>query len=218
MGAQCKPFERLNIQENFRKKWIEFRKIKNEFRSIKDWWDAVKSYIRTIAISYAQQKARIKRDFITNVENQIEVLESKDLLTERERTNLSRLREIFVNYEKKKSEGYRIRSRIPHFEIEEPNIQYYSKMEKINKERNLLYALYDQNENSVLKQGTISDFYKDLYTEQNTDEISQRELLSSVNKSISTTDKAICDDPISLHRLEIAMKDLPLHKWMMAFR
>ena len=89
-------------------------------------------------------------------------------------------------------------------------------MEKINTERNL-YALYDQNENSGLKQGTknvhiISNFYKDLYTKQNTDEISQRELLSSVNKSISSTDKAFCDDPISLQQLEIATKELPLHK------
>ena len=57
-----------------------------------------------------------------------------------------------------------------------------------------------------------SDFYKDLYTEQNTDKISQRELLSSVNKSISSTDKAICDDTMSLHQLEITVKELPLHK------
>ena len=123
------------FMKTLEKEWIEFRKIKNEFRSIKDWWDAIKSYIRTIAISYAQQKARIKRDFITNVENQIEGLESNDRLTEGERKKLSRLREIFVNYEKEKSEGYRIRSRIPHFEIEEPNINYYSKMEKINTEK-----------------------------------------------------------------------------------
>ena len=57
-----------------------------------------------------------------------------------------------------------------------------------------------------------SDFYKDLYTERNTDEIGQRELLSSINKSMSSTDKAICDDPISLNQLEIAMKELPIHK------
>ena len=61
-----------------------------------------------------------------------------------------------------------------------------------------------------------SDFYKNLYEEQNTNEICQRELLSSVNMSISSTDKAFCDDPISLHQLEIAMKELlrelPLHK------
>ena len=70
-------------------------------------------------------------------------------------------------------------------------------MEKINTERNLLYALYDQNENSLLKRGTknvlkmTSDFYKNLYEEQNADEICQRELLNSVNKSISSKDKAL---------------------------
>ena len=71
-----------------------------------------------------------------------------------------------------------------------------------------------QNENSVLKQGTeivlkvtANGFYKDLYTKQNTDKISQRQLLRSVNMSISPTDKAICDDPISLIQLELAMKD-----------
>ena len=91
-------------------------------------------------------------------------------------------------------------------------------MAKINTEKNLLYALYDQNENSVFKRRTknvlkiTSDFYKNLYEEQNTDEICQRELLSSVSKSISSTDKAFCDDPISLHELEIALKELPLHK------
>ena len=91
-------------------------------------------------------------------------------------------------------------------------------MEKINTEKNLLYALSDQNENSVLKRGTknvlkiTSDFYKNLYEERNTNEICQRKFLSSINKSISSTDKAFCDDPISLHELEIAMKELPLHK------
>ena len=206
------------FMKTLEKEWIEFRKIKNEFGSIKGWWDAVKCYIRTIAISYAQQKARIKRDFITNVENQTEVLESNDRLTEGGAKIFKPFKRDFANYEKEKSEGYRIRSRIPHFEIEEPNINYYSKMAKINTEKNLLHALYDQNENSVFKRRTknvlkiTSDFYKNLYEEQNTDEICQRELLSSVNESISSTDKAFFDDPISLHELEIALKELPLHK------
>ena len=56
-----------------------------------------------LAMPNRKQKSR---DFITNVENQIEVLESKDLLTEGERKNLSHLRKIFVNYEKEKSKGY----------------------------------------------------------------------------------------------------------------
>ena len=67
---------------------------------------------------------RISGELITNVANQIEALESKHLSKERERKGLSCLSEIFVNYEKEKSEGYRIRFRVPYFEVEEPNMNY----------------------------------------------------------------------------------------------
>ena len=198
--------------------WIEFRKYKNDFQNIKDWWDAAKNYMRTIAVSYAQLKSQIKRDVIEDVENQIEILESKDLLSDEEKKNLNHLKEIFLSFEKDKSEGYRIRSKIPHFETEEPNINYYSKMEKINTEKNLLYALYDSNENLILKRGTknvlkiTAEFYRDLYTKQNCDENIQKELLNNVNKSLSATDKEFCDEAISLIQLENAMKEQPLHK------
>ena len=91
--------------------------------------------MRTVAVSYAQLKSQIKTDVIKNVETQIEVLESKDLLSDEERKTLNHFKEIFLRFEKDKSEGYRIRSRIPNFETEEPKINYYSKMEKINTEK-----------------------------------------------------------------------------------
>ena len=56
-------------------------------------------------------------------------------MSDEEKKNLNHLKEIFLSFEKDKSEGYRIRSRIPHFETEEPNTNYYSKMEKINTEK-----------------------------------------------------------------------------------
>ena len=175
--------------------------------------------MRTIAASYAQLKSQIERYVIKNVENQaIEVLESEDLLSDEERKNLNHFKEIFLSLEKDKSEGYRIRSRIPHSETEEPNINYYSKMEKNKYRKNLLYTLYDSNENLILKRGTknvlkiTSEFYHDLYTKQNCDENIQKELLNNGNKSLSATDKEFCDDTISLIQLENAMKELLLHK------
>ena len=101
------------------------------------------------------------------------------------------MKEILITFEKEKSEACRIRSRLPHFEVEELNIGYYSKLEKVNAEKNLLYALYDPKDNSILKRGTenvlkiTGEFYRDLYTKQNCDEITQKDLLNSVNKSIS---------------------------------
>ena len=54
--------------------------------------------------------------------------------------------------------------------------------------KDLLYALYDSNENLMLKHGTknvlkiTAEFYCDLYTKQNCDENIQKELLNNVNK------------------------------------
>ena len=78
--------------------------------------------------------------------------------------------------------------------------------------------MYGSNENLILKRGTknvlkiTAEFYRDLYTKQNCDENIQKELLNNVSKSLSATDKELCDDAISLIQLENAMKELPLHK------
>ena len=80
---------KLLSDKEFRKtlenEWMEFRKLKNSFRNVKDWWDGAKNYVRTIAVSYAQKKTKVKRQLLQNVENQIEILESKDVLTESEK-------------------------------------------------------------------------------------------------------------------------------------
>ena len=52
----------------------------------------------------------------------------------------------------------------------------------------------------------------DLYTKHNTDKITQRELLSYVNRKITPTERAFCDEPVSLMQLEIAVEEIPLHK------
>ena len=45
----------------------------------------------------------------------------------------------------RRSEGHRIRARIPKFEEQEPNIAYYSRMEKIRSEGNMIYSIKDKN-------------------------------------------------------------------------
>ena len=50
----------------------------------------------------------------------------------------------------RRSEGHKIRTRIPNFEEQEPNIAYYSRMEKIRSEGNMIYSIKDKN-------GTVQD-------------------------------------------------------------
>ena len=73
----------------------------------------------------------------------------------------------------KTSEGYRIRAHIPNFEKNEPNISYYSRMEKIKAEGNKICSLYDKN--GILQSKTANvlkiaeDYYSDLFRASETD-------------------------------------------------
>ena len=78
----------------------------------------------------------------------------------------------------KKSEGHRIRPRIPHFEENEPNISYYGRMEKIKSEGNTIQSLYDKNgiqqceTSQALK--ITEDYYSDL--------LGQEKQISNINQ------------------------------------
>ena len=71
--------------------------------------------------------------------------------------------------------------------------QQYQKVDQHSSLQNLLYALYDLKEIQFWNEGPKMWNYDE-------------------NKSISQTDKAYCENEISLDHLENAMKGLPLHK------
>jgi hypothetical protein len=67
-------------------------------------------------------------------------------------------------------QGFRIRSRLPHFEESEPNISYYARLEKIRGEKNLIYALKDDD--GLVYEGTkevlriAEKYYSNLFKEE----------------------------------------------------
>ena len=67
----------------------------------------------------------------------------------------------------RRSEGHRIRATIPNFEEQEQNIAYYSGIEKIKSEGNMIYSIKDKN--GTLQNSTENiikashEFYSDLF-------------------------------------------------------
>ena len=116
----------------------------------------------------------------------------------------------------KKSEGYRIRARIPNFEDNEPNISYYSRMEKIKAEGNKIHSLYDKN--GILQSKTANvlkiaqDYYSDLFRASETDKKMQNEILSKTKIKINQEQKEFCERNLELSELEQGMDHLPLGK------
>ena len=80
-----------------------------------------------------------------------------------------------ISFEKVRS---RIRSRIPHFEENEPNISYYARMVKIKSEGNTIQSLYDQN---GIRQWETSQILK-ITENYHSDLLRQEKQISNINQ------------------------------------
>ena len=79
---------------------------------------------------------------------------------------LKRQKELLL----KKSEGSRVRARLRNFEENQPNISYYSRMEKIKSEGNSIHSIYDQNgmlhSNTEKFLGITTEYYSNLFRQE----------------------------------------------------
>ena len=124
--------------------------------------------VKTIAMIYSIHKKQLESDLEKLSSN--ERLRLENLLDQKYSEETERELECILKRQKKlllkKSEGYHIRACIPNFEEKEPNISYYSRMEKIEAEGNKIHSLCDKN--GILQSKTANvlkiaeDYYSDL--------------------------------------------------------
>ena len=161
--------------EEVEDQWKYFAQAKDKFASKLAWWDRAKAMVKTIAMIYSIHKKQIQSDLEKLLSNERLRLES--LLDQKYSEQTERELECILKRQKelllKKSEGYRIRARIPNFEENEPNISYYSRMEKIKAEGNKIHSLYDKNGILQSKAANVlkiaEDYYSDLFRASETD-------------------------------------------------
>ena len=192
---------------------LETLEIREKFRDIKEFWDIFKQGVKRESMYYSKEKVKAKQALEKEINDQIERLENQGEIQEQGLNSLAILKKKKREIEFEKSEGYRIRSRIPHFEENEPNISYYARMEKNRGEKNIIYALKD--ENGIIREGTedvlkVSEiFYQKLFKEEPVDENLQNEILAKTKKKVNKNNEEFMEQPITLEELEAALKALP---------
>ena len=113
----------------------------------------------------------------------------------------------------RRSEGHRIRTRIPNFEKQEPNIAYYSRLEKIRSEGNMINI---KDQNGTLQTSTENiieaphEFCSDLFEAGVTDKQLQDDILRHTQKKITMEQQSLCDKELNITDLEQGMKQLLL--------
>ena len=180
----------------------------NPFPKLKIAWDFLQMEIKHHTKKYAKNKSINGKREIAVIRNKLEILESLDeiKITQDIKTEIDRLKQLDFDYNDKILRGYKIRSRLPHFEEGEGDISFYAKLEKRKGEENLIYSLED--EDGMVHEGTtnliktINRFYSKLYENEPENEDYQNELLNEVNTFLTEDEKQKLDLPLLSSEME----------------
>ena len=123
-----------NFVREINEKWVGFSQLKTNFSSVSKWWDRAKEMVKNIAITFSIHKKQVQSEldiFLQKESSRLEGLldqDHSDQIVKELDCILKRQKELLL----KKSEGSRVRARLPNFEENEQNISYYSRMEKLS--------------------------------------------------------------------------------------
>ena len=207
-----------SFTEELGKQWKYFQQSKNRFLTLLEWWDRAKALVKTIAIDFSIRKKQIE----TSLEKFLEKEKQKyeNLLDEGYSEGIAKQLTCILRRQKelllKRSEGHRIRCRLPHFEENEPNISYYARMEKVKAEGNLIFSLYDSS--NVLQYDTesllkiVKDYYSDLFRSEEINDQQKLELLKNTNVSLTEEQQRQCDKILNIVEIEQSLNALPKDK------
>ena len=180
-----------------------FVSFRHAFSSSREFWDALKSEIRSVSVSFSQEKVLLtnrlivlKRRFaLGNVSDTWEIayLEAS-------------LRAIFD----KELEGSKIRSPTRWLEEREAPFHYFFTLEGQGHEKNLVSSVFDLAGVEVFSlAGMIrvhEEYYTDLFAEEEIDLSAQNELLSFVTARLPDAKRESCEGLLSLAEATEALR------------
>ena len=187
---------------------------KEDFSDAKVRWEILKQNLASYAKGFGYQNSRKRKREHLQIKKKIEILEELpiDEVDDYVRDAINNLKLEEDKFIKSNIEGYKLRSKIPHIELNEKDISLYARIEKISAEKNLIYSLID--EQGLLKQDTadimdvVYSFYSDLYTNEAECQVSQDYFLNQISISLSEEDRVSLDKDITAKEIREALSRL----------
>ena len=204
---------------------IMSEEIKNFVKQLPDYkdkfefWEEFYVLVRVTTQEYSKEKNKnFKNEMVkvTTEINNIEKIDPRELSDE----HLKRLSELKIKEQKLlkyQADGLRELIKFPIVEEKEADISYLTKLYKKRICENNIYALRT-DEKSPLREDTdgkmeiIEDFYKKLYTKEETCEISQNRLLNNIRVKLTDEQREYLDKFIDENELHKALRDSPTNK------
>ena len=185
-------------------------KMRDETDHVKKW-EVLTMVVQTISIQYTKNKAYQKRKVKEHLNRELDTynkMENKDIdknIIERIHSLEKQLYKIQID----EMEGFKVRTRIPDFEKNEPRIDFYQKMEKQKGGKEEIHSLKDENNVQKTEIDDLKDvtekFYTRLYTNERTDGRLQDEILGKIDKKLNRNQRIELDKPIEEDELRKAV-------------
>ena len=177
-----------------------------------DWWDLFAMVVRTATMKYCKEKSKTRKALKDSIQVGMTRLEAvdNDTMTMEQKQDLAYLKAKYDEIIEEEIKGHQIRTKgQPSFEINEPNIEYYYKLEQRSRQKNIITHLQDdKGKTSTTNEDMIAiaeSFYSKLYTPSVTDIQRQQQLLRNIDKNISAEDRRKLDAILTIEELTEAV-------------
>ena len=171
-------------------------------------WHLLHIVVAGVSRDYSTVKAKIKKGVKLEITRQLAKLESipDDALSLRQKKDLAYYKSKYNQIMTEEIRGHQIRTRgNPDYEMNEPNIAFYAKLEKRSQTRNTINELQDQDGSLKTSNEDLlsiaEKYYRELFTPSTTDKVRQTQLLRNIVKRIKSTDRQNLDAPITKKEL-----------------
>ena len=188
---------------------------RGDFDNDKDFWDFLKQNIISFSKTYSREKARLSNLTFQSQKNELFKLESirSSNLTSANTERIELLKTQIDNFQKTKIQGTLLRSKIPNFEENDPQISFLSSLEKRKGEDNTIYNLLDTDTNCIASttkeiKNIVYKFYKKLYTKEEEDTDLQTTFLEKLDTNVEDRDREISDRILTETNLHDALKNM----------
>ena len=182
-------------------------------------WHLFHIVVAGVSRDYSARKAKIKKGIKSEITKQLVKLEnlSDSDMSSRQKEDLAYYKSKFNQITTEEIRGHQIRTRgTPDYEMNEPNIAFYAKLEKRSQTRNTINELQDEDGSLKTRNEDLlsiaEKYYRKLFTPSNTDKLKQTQLLRNVTKRINATDRQNLDAPITAEELRVAVFQLHAKK------
>ena len=179
----------------------------------RDWWDLFISIVTGVTLTYTQKRARVKRCLKDYYLARVRDFEGTVDPTSDQVHKYNYYRGCLDGILVEEIRGHEIRTKgLPRYEINEPDIDMYSKFEKRYQSKGVIYQLADEGGRIKTEPEDLlsvtGKYYRALFRKSRTIVARQNKLLGNITRTLSSSDRRSLDRPLTLEELEKAVMAL----------